>query len=664
MSKPGDPNILPPLYKNLKECDQNGDYEKAIRIANRILKEFPNEDRALKCKIVCLIQNSRFHEALALIDGYSGGENITFEKAYCLYRVNKFSESLAALQGLSAQELRVKELKAQLFYRLEKYDECFNLYGDIIKNTNDDYEAERSTNYSAALACLKIDGDTKTVSDHELQEVTFELCYNAACKLIGEGKLKEAEKQLRNAERFCRSSLSEEDTPEEEIEEELGIIRVQLGYVLQVLGQEKEAQSLYSLALKCKPSDIGLIAIASNNLAVFNKEQNVFDTKKKLKSATSEGLEFKLNSKQREIIAKNNCIFLLTNAKPEQCRHALEQMKDEFPSSKLWATLLEASLLVKEKKIDEADKLLDKTAAGNPSFRLTATLARVQLLLKSGSITAAIAAFNNLPEKDRYRLGVVSAIVNLHSQNGDRKAAAALLKQATQFHKKNKNQGLGVSELWEQAANFHFKSGDPNLAAGCLEELRSLYPNDPKIIARLVLAYCRFDAGRAALVARSLPPAGSMLESADIDVGSLEAANWAMGSKYAKKTRADGTLASPKSGATTPGSDLIKSKRKRKPRKRLNRLPKNYDPKYVPNPERWIPRRERAGYKKKKDRRTRGEIGKGTQGSAAGAQDLYDISKGAAGVRSSGPSTANIQAQTSSSAYKKQQKKKKKTGKF
>ena len=58
----------------------------------------------------------------------------------------------------------------------------------------------------------------------------------------------------------------------------------------------------------------------------------------------------------------------------------------------------------------------------------------------------------------------------------------------------------------------------------------------------------RFDAGRAALVARSLPPAGSMLESADIDVGSLEAANWAMGSKYAKKTRADGTLASPKSG--------------------------------------------------------------------------------------------------------------------
>ncbi|XP_065572010.1 uncharacterized protein LOC136034633 [Artemia franciscana] len=74
--------------------------------------------------------------------------------------------------------------------------------------------------------------------------------------------------------------------------------------------------------------------------------------------------------------------------------------------------------------------------------------------------------------------------------------------------------------------------------------------------------------------------------------------------------------------ATTPGLDLIKNKRKRKPRKRWNRLPKNYDPKYVPDPERWIPKRERAGYKKRKDRKARGGIGKGTQGSAEGSQVL------------------------------------------
>jgi hypothetical protein len=74
-----------------------------------------------------------------------------------------------------------------------------------------------------------------------------------------------------NAEQFSCLVLSKEETPVEEFEEEPDMIRVQFGHVLQVLGQEKEAQSLYSLALKCKPSDVDLIAIASNNLAVFNK---------------------------------------------------------------------------------------------------------------------------------------------------------------------------------------------------------------------------------------------------------------------------------------------------------------------------------------------------------------------------------------------------------
>ena len=39
-------------------------------------------------------------------------------------------------------------------YRLEKYQECFSLYRDIVKNTNDDYEDERQTNMSAVYAYL------------------------------------------------------------------------------------------------------------------------------------------------------------------------------------------------------------------------------------------------------------------------------------------------------------------------------------------------------------------------------------------------------------------------------------------------------------------------------------------------------------------------------
>ncbi len=46
-------------------------------------------------------------------------------------------------------------------------------------------------------------------------------------------------------------SLQEEGETEEEIEEEVGIIRVQLAYVLQQLGgRDKEAQAIYNAVLK------------------------------------------------------------------------------------------------------------------------------------------------------------------------------------------------------------------------------------------------------------------------------------------------------------------------------------------------------------------------------------------------------------------------------
>ena len=48
-------------------------------------------------------------------------------------------------------------------------------------------------------------------------------------------------------------------------------VQVQLAYVLQMQGKEKEAQAIYNNVLKNKPADIGLIAVASNNLLTLNR---------------------------------------------------------------------------------------------------------------------------------------------------------------------------------------------------------------------------------------------------------------------------------------------------------------------------------------------------------------------------------------------------------
>lgn len=80
------------------------------------------------------------------------------------------------------------------------------------------------------------------------------------------------------------------------------------------MGFDKEAQTEYSDVLKNKPKDIGSLAIASNNLVVLNREHNVFDSKKKLKSTLSDELSLKLNTWQLKKINLNHCRFaLITN---------------------------------------------------------------------------------------------------------------------------------------------------------------------------------------------------------------------------------------------------------------------------------------------------------------------------------------------------------------
>ena len=55
-------------------------------------------------------------------------------------------------------------------------------------------------------------------------------------------------------------------------------------------------------------------------------------------------------------------------------------------------------------------------------------------------------------------------------------------------------------------------------------------------------------------------------------------------------------------------------------------MPKRYDPKTQPDPDRWLPRRERSTFKPKKVRRrdrdtARADVGKGTQGTSAALQE-------------------------------------------
>ena len=63
--------------------------------------------------------------------------------------------------------------------------------------------------------------------------------------------------------------------------------------------QGKEKEAIYNQVLKNENIDIGLTTTASSNLIPVNKDQNIYESKKRIKSATVKGLETKLNFTQR-----------------------------------------------------------------------------------------------------------------------------------------------------------------------------------------------------------------------------------------------------------------------------------------------------------------------------------------------------------------------------
>ncbi|KAJ1525695.1 hypothetical protein ONE63_008906 [Megalurothrips usitatus] len=620
MSSPKELN-LSGLYAELNKFGQNGEYERALKTANKILQSKADEQKAFHCKIVSLIQLSKFHDAFNFITKNQklSGELI-FEKAYCQYRLNQPEEALKTVNSEPQLSVKLKELKAQILYRLEKYEDCFDVYRDIIKNTEDDYEDERETNLSAVIANLYIEGSDKDLP--ALRETTYELVYNTACQLIGRMQYVEAEKKLRQAEKMCREMLEEDGASEEDVEEEVAIIRVQLAYCLHLQGREKEAQGIYTAALKGKPNDISLVAIASNNSVAINKDQNVFDSKKKMKSTSSDGLEHKLTSRQRKNIALNQCLMLLYTNQGKECQKQCEQVAKLYPDLEADLSLVRATQMAREGRARDAAAVLEKAAGSSPSQQLNMKLASVQLLLSEGDRKEACRILRNLGDST-FKPGIVSALVTLYLADNNREGASKVLRDAVDWYERSKDKG-DLRLLWRQAADLHMRSGEPNIAAQSLEELLRLNPDSKKTLAQLVIAYAQFDPAKATALSKKLPN----LDVQGQDVDALETSNWIMGTKVIKK--ATKVEQSPGSKPGTPGDELLQKKQKKK-KKRKGKLPKPYESGVLPdpNPDRWLPKHERPGYRKRRiDRRYRDvNIGKGTQGAATGASDMYDMSK-------------------------------------
>ncbi|NXJ00243.1 SRP72 protein, partial [Psophia crepitans] len=640
-----------------------------------VLQISKDDVTALQCKVVCLIQNGNFKEALSVINTNTKvltSDIIAFEKAYCEYRLNRIENALKTIQSASHQTDKLKELYGQVLYRLERYDDCLAAYRDLIRNSQDEYEEERKTNLSAVVAAQST-WEKVMPEDLGLREATYELCYNSACALIGQGKLNEAMKKLQKAEDLCRQSLSEDsDVTEEDIEAELAIIHGQMAYIMQLQGRTEDALQLYNQIIKLKPTDVGLLAVIANNIITINKDQNVFDSKKKVKLTNAEGVEHKLSKKQLQAIEFNKALLAMYTNQADQCRKLSASLQSQSPEH-LLPVLIQAAQLCREKQHVKAIGLLQDFADQHPASAAEIKLTMAQLKIAQGSVTKACMILRSIEEL-QHKPGMVSALVTMYSHEEDIDSAIEVFTQAIQWYQQfqaRTNHGFCVFQpkspvhlsLIREAANFKLKHGRKKEAISDLEELWKQNPKDVHTLAQLISAYSLVDPEKAKVLSKHLPSSDTM--SLKVDVDALENSH---GATYVRKKA--GKLTGDNQQKEQGQGDVKKKKKKKK-----GKLPKNYDPKVTPDPERWLPMRERSYYRGRKKGKKKDQVGKGTQGSTTAGSSELDASKNASspptsprpGSAAAVSATSNVipprhQKPAGAPATKKKQQQKKKKG--
>ncbi|XP_061747936.1 signal recognition particle subunit SRP72 isoform X1 [Nerophis ophidion] len=650
------------LWTEVNRCGQSGDYTRALKALSKILQENRDDVTALHCKTVCFVQNGNFKEALNLMNTHAKviGSELVFEKAYCEYRLNRVDSSLKTIENATEQTDKLRELYGQVLYRLERYDECKSVYKDLIRNSQDEYEEERKTNLAAVVAATSQWGNTP-LEELGLPDSTYELCYNTACSLIGQFKLTEAYNKLQKAEELCRISLADDtDITEEDIESELAVIHSQMAYVMQLQGRTEEALQLYNQVIKLKPSDVGLLAVTANNIITLNKDQNVFDSKKKLKLTNAEGVEFKLAKKQLQAIDFNKSLLAMYTNQADQCRKLSSSLQSQNPGHPR-PVLIQVAQLCREKQHSKAVELLQQFSDQHPESASEIKLTMAQLYLVQGHVTKACDVLMSI-EEFKYKSGMVSALVTMYSHEEDIDGAIDVFRQAIQHFQSEQPGSEAHLALVREAANFKLKHGRKKEAISDLEQLWKQNPKDTHTLAQLISAYSLVDTDKAKSLSKHLPSADTM--SFKVDVDALENSP---GATYVRKK------AGKVVGEVLPkeeGQGDMKKKRKKK----KGKLPKNCDPKATPDPERWLPMRERTYYRGKKKGKKKEQIGKGTQGAVAGASAELDASKTASSPPTSprpgsaaGPGPTNVvpprqQKPASSGATRKKAPQKKKKG--
>lgn len=621
------PPPIEDLFTSLNRHIERSEFEQAVKVAEQVLSTNPSDEDGMRCKVVALIKADNIDDALSTIQSSQKFPfDFNYLKAYCLYRQNKLDE---ALESLKSQENNPATmlLKSQILYRSGEMDACVDFYQKLQKSKIDSLEI----NFIAGLISGGRASEVQKTLDLLRVKATssFELAYNTACSLVERNKYTDAEQLLLTARRIGQETLTDDNFAEDDIEIELAPVAVQLAYVQQLLGNTQEALGSYADIIKRNLADESSLAVAVNNLVALKGPKDVNDSLKKLDRIKEKDmqnfqlarlLDLKLSLKQREAIYANRVLLLLHANKMDQAREFVVALPDMFPDS-VMPILLQAAVLVRENKAGKAEELLGQFAEKFPGKSKIILLARAQVAAAANHPLIAAESLAKIPDI-QHMPATVATLVALKERAGDIDGASAVLDSAIKWWLNAMTEDNKLSVIMQEAASFKLRHGREEDASLLFEELVKTHGSIEALVG-LVTTSAHVDVDKAESYEKRLKPLPGLN---GVDVDSLEKTSGAKhveGASYLEVNEAHGD---------GKNKDKAKKKRKRKPR-----YPKGFDPANPgppPDPERWLPKRERSSYRPRRKDKRAAQV-RGSQGAVV--REKHDA--GAAGASSNSTSS-------------------------
>lgn len=594
---------VPSLTSLLKQS-QITDHEELLKAANAALKSSKNDVEAQHIKVIALLKLDRFEDAVRAVESGAAGlkEQAKLEYAYALYKSGKRKQ--AAEIAASSSSRGLQHVEAQSLYSLEEFVRASELYKSLSNNAADDNIADLRVNTLAVNAQLEWNQLGQHVEEKVMTREDFEAhetVYNTACISIARGELGQCEVLLKRAKQLCENL---QDLSEEEKASEMLPITLQHIFVLTRLGRHDEAEELANSIDLDKAPDALTKYIAKVNSAAVQKPdaQNPFLLERHLtvdldKFEPSPPFAF-----QKAAFTRNKYALDLGAMKFDGTAAAAHAAiaKEAAPTAAASINTLSvanAAARARNQSGKDALKNILPLLDRRPNdVGLVLTIAQIHAL--NNNTNASIELLQNFLTKleqsgfpdVRYAPGLVGSMVGLYDAQGRKEQVRSELSQAAaHWHNRSKDWSPGIVHLLKAAGSALLNSQDAqdrSTAESIFQQLCARDRRDKYAAAGLLAASDRVQEAADVTALISLDKLTS-----NVDSEALERSGIAQRSASDQQQHSSNRKRPAASAADTPSA---KTKKVRK-----TKMPKEYDPGKTPDPERWLPLRDRSSYRAK-----------------------------------------------------------------